>query len=100
MPERLWTLQNISVADGIYLCRDNRLRGFFVVYTLSKVMQYRVCVFIPSPNVPYLAATYHLRNILACDRIRVEIMPSYFDFLNDRNAIARLRKWCYGWDKF
>lgn len=100
LPERLWTLQNVSVADGIFLCRDNRLRGFFVVYTLSKVMQYRVCVFIPSPNVPYLTAAYHLRNILAHDRIRVEIIPSYFDFLNNRNNIARLRKWCYGWDKF
>ena len=43
-------------------------------------------------NASALAATYHLRNILAYDRIRVEILPSYFDFFNDRNAIARLRK--------
>lgn len=78
----------------------NLLNAIFVVYTLSKVMQYRVCVFVPSPNVPYLTAIHGLRKILMYDSVRVEIIPSYIDFFNNQNDIARLRQWCYGWGKF
>jgi len=98
--KKVLTLQNVGVADGLYLCRDNRFRGFFVVYTLSKVMQYRVCVFVPSPNAPYLTAIHGLRNILMYDSVQVEIIPSYIDFFNNQNDMARLRQWCYGLGKF
>lgn len=100
LPERLWTMQDLNVDDGIYLCKDNRLRGFFVIYTLSKMLRYRVCAFIPVPNVPYIAAAYNLREIDAYCRIRIERLPDYMDFLNNSNDILRLRKWCYGWGSF
>lgn len=98
LPERLWTMQKVNAKDGIYLSKDNRLRGFFVIYTLSKIMKYRVCAFIPVPTVPYLAAAYQLRNILAYSRIQVEELPQFFDFLNNQDDMTRLRKWCYGWN--
>lgn len=97
LPERLWTLQNIQIPDGIYLTGDNRYRGFFVVYTLKLKLEYRVCVLIPTPMVPYLAATKELGKIEANCPIRIMRMPE-LDYLNDDNAISRLRKWCYGWD--
>lgn len=100
LPERLWTMQDLNVDDGIYLCKDNRLRGFFVIYTLSKMLKYRVCAFIPVPNVPYIAAAYYLREFDAHSRIRIERLPDYMDFFNNSNDILRLRKWCYGWGNF
>ena len=100
LPERLWTMQNVNVDDGIYLSKDNRLSGFFVIYTLSKILKYRVCAFIPVPTVPYIAAVYYLREIDAYSRIRIEHLPDYMDFLNSSEDILKLRKWCYGWRNF
>ena len=97
LPEGLWTLQNLTISDGIYLSKDNRIRGFFVVYTLTKVLRHRVCVFIPSPNVPYEAATFYLKQILPSSRVPIEKLFPYFDFLNNKEDIIRLRKWCFGW---
>ena len=45
----------------------------------------------------YLAATKELGKIEANCPIRIMRMPE-LDYLNDDNAISRLRKWCYGWD--
>lgn len=97
LPERLWTFQQISVPDGIYLTRDNRYRGFFVVYTLKLRCIYRVCVLIPIPLVPYIAAVKQLKQIDANSNIQVLSLPN-LDFLNDDVAIERLKKWCYSWN--
>ena len=97
LPEGLWTLQNLTISDGIYLSKDNRIRGFFVVYTLTKVLRHRVCVFIPTPNVPYEAATFYLKQIVPSSRVPIEKLFPYFDFLNNKEDIIRLRKWCFGW---
>lgn len=98
LPEGLWTMQNISATDGIYLSRDNMLRGFFIVYTLTKIQNHRVCVFLPCPVVPYLAATYRLKEMLADACLPVEELHPSSDFFNDKEDIGRLRKWCFGWD--
>lgn len=97
LPERLWTFQNVSVPDGIYLTRDNRYRGFFVVYSLKQQKTYRVCVLIPTPNVEYLQACYELRKINAGTYIQIVPLPESLDFICDTTAINRLKNWCYGW---
>lgn len=98
LPERLWTFQNVSVPDGIYLTRDNRYRGFFVVYSLYLQNTYRVCVLIPTPNVGYLQACYELQKINSGTHIHVCRLPENLDFLCDLDAINQLRRWCYGWN--
>ena len=97
LPDRLWTIQQISIPDGIYLTEDNRYRGFFVVYTLRLEFSYRVCVLIPTPLVPYLAVAKQLQKIEADSSIQVLSLPN-LDFLNDLSAIERLKKWSYGWN--
>ena len=96
LPERLWTFQNVSVQDGIYLTQDNRYRGFFIVYTLKLHGIHRVCVLIPTPKVEYLSACMCLRTIEPNVPIRILSLPNE-DFLCDATAIARLKEWCYGW---
>ena len=96
LPERLWTFQNLSVQDGIYLTQDNRYRGFFIVYSLKLRGTYRVCVLIPTPKVDYLSACMGLRTIEPCSPIRILSLPEE-DYLCDITAIDRLKKWCYGW---
>ncbi len=97
LPERLWTMQSLYVPDGIYITQDNRYRGFFVVYTLRKILRYKVCVLIPVPNLPYIAATKQLEQFEAGTRIRTLSLPN-LDYLADSTAIYRLRNWVYGWD--
>ena len=96
LPERLWTFQDISVADGIYLTQDNRYRGFFVIYSLTLRRVYRVCVLIPTPKVDYLSACIGLRTILPHIPTRIIRLPDD-DFLCDVRAINRLKEWCNGW---
>lgn len=96
LPDRLWTIQNISIPDGIYLTQDNKYRGFFVIYTLELKFKYRVCVLIPTPMIPYLAVAKELEKIDAYSRIKILSLPD-LDYLNNDEAIKRLREWCYGW---
>lgn len=97
IPNGLWTMQDLSIPDGIYLTKDNRYRGFFVVYTLQLKLLYRVCVLIPTPNVPYLLAVKELEKINSQTKIRVVRLPER-DYFNDINSIMNLRSWCYGWN--
>lgn len=97
IPERLWTFQNIAVPDGIYYTMDNRYRGFFVVYALKLIRSYKVCSLIPTPKVEYLAACMQLRELGPNNPISVCSLPN-LDFLSDKEAMIRLRTWCYGWD--
>ena len=96
LPDRLWTIQNISIPDGIYLTQDNKYRGFFVIYTLELKFKYRVCVLIPTPMISHLAATKELEKIDAHTRIKILSLPD-LDYLNNDEAIKRLREWCYSW---
>ncbi|MGN1220702.1 MAG: HNH endonuclease [Candidatus Cryptobacteroides sp.] len=95
LPERLWTFQDVSVPDGIYLTRDNRHRGFFVVYSLKRLLSYRICVLIPTPKVEYLAACMELRKIHSKASIRVMPLPDE-DFLCDEISVMKLSNWAYG----
>lgn len=97
VPDRLWTMQNISIPDGIYLTQDNRCRGFFVIYTLKLKLSYRVCVLIPTPNVPYLMAVKELGKIDSKSRVTILRLPD-LDYFNDIATIEKLKKWCYGWE--
>lgn len=97
LPERLWTFQNISVPDGIYLTRDNRYRGFLVVYSLKLRKAYRVCVLIPTPKVEYLIACMELRKINSNSILRVIPLPHNEDFMCDEISVKKLYKWAYGW---
>lgn len=97
LPERLWTFQNISVPDGIYLTRDNRYRGFLVVYSLKLRKTYRVCVLIPTPKVEYLIACMELRKINSNSILRVIPLPHNEDFMCDEISVKKLYKWAYGW---
>lgn len=94
-PKRLWTIQNLFVNDGIYLTRDNRYRGFFVVYTLKLKCNYKVCVLIPTPNVPYISAIKELENLERGSVINLRPLP-ILDFFTNIDNIVSLRNWCYG----
>lgn len=98
LPERLWTIQPFNIPNGIYLTRDNRYRGFFVIYTLTLKLSYKVGVLIPTPNVDYLCACKELQKIYTNSIIRVSALPYGNDFIEDRGSIKRLQEWVYGWD--
>lgn len=46
--------------------------------------------------IPYLAATKELEKIDAHTRIKILSLPD-LDYLNNDEAIKRLREWCYSW---
>lgn len=76
------------------MTQDNKYRGFFVIYTLELKFKYRVCVLIPTPMIPYLAVAKELEKIDAYSRIKILSLPD-LDYLNNDEAIKRLREWCY-----
>lgn len=98
LPERLWTFQNVSVPDGIYLAGDNRYRGFFVVYSLQLQKSYKVCVLLPTPNVEYSIACIELRKISSNSKIQVVLLPPNQDYMCNEDNVIKLRKWVYGWE--
>ena len=97
LPERLWTIQDVSVPDGIYLTRDNKYRGFLVFYSLKWLQTFRVCALIPTPKVEYYAACKELMKICNKSRIQVMRLPDE-DFLCNEKSIIKLKNWCYGWN--
>lgn len=101
LPERLWTIlpQNMFLPNDIYITTDNRMRGFFVVYTLKIRTIHKVCVLIPTPKVEYLSAAYELRKIQHGSILPLWSPPKNMDFINNQQDIERLRNWCYGWNK-
>ena len=83
----------------IYITTDNRMRGFFVVYTLKIRTIHKVCVLIPTPKVEYLSAAYELRKIQHGSILPLWRPPKNMNFINNQQDIERLRNWCYGWNK-
>ena len=50
LPVRLWTMQNVSCPDGVFMSENEGLKGFFVSFTLSLKKNYKFLVFIPLPK--------------------------------------------------
>ena len=71
----LWSMNNpLSLKDGVYFMFPPCEKGFLVVYTIKRLLEYQVLVTIPIPSVSY-------------DKMR-----SYLDSLNsgDKMTLSRI----------
>lgn len=63
LPEGLWTAQNISIDDGIYLTQDNRYRGFFCyIHTKTPTNLSCLCFNTDTPNSFFICSKRTRKN--------------------------------------
>jgi len=94
----LWTCQDISVPDGIYIHNEVWLRGFFVVFTLkdkNTLVSHKVIVLMPAPQTDMRIAHFFLTRIEPGDRLSL-INITKIDYLDNSNNIVQLNKWANG----
>lgn len=94
LPVRLWTMQNISCPDGVFMSENEGLKGFFVSFTLSLKKNYKFLVFIPLPKCDYDEIKKSLINIVPGKKIKLIPFDTQKDYLTDETVIKELRKWC------
>lgn len=93
----LWTKQSVNVKDGIYLSKDNRYRGFFVIYS-CKYKTSRVhcfCCFIPSPLMPYELAFQFFKSYEPNSPLYMQTVTG--DFLTNKYHIRLINEWMFSW---
>lgn len=94
LPVRLWTMQNVSCPDGVFMSENEGLKGFFVSFTLSLKKNYKFLVFIPLPKCNYDEIKNSLTNIVPGKKIKLIPFDIHKDYLTDEIVIKELRKWC------
>lgn len=94
LPVRLWTMQNVSCPDGVFMSENEGLKGFFVSFTLSLKKNYKFLVFIPLPKCNYDEIKNSLTNIVPGKKIMLIPFDIHKDYLTDEIVIKELRKWC------
>ena len=97
IPEGLISVEGVfnEYEDGVYVCDDIPLRGFFVVFTLEKREKHKYGVFIPAIVNGLEPAIGAAKNIKKGDRIlvyRVERSPKYWD---SREIIQKVVEWSH-----
>jgi len=97
LPEALWTMQSkIHISEGVYLSNSNEYRGFFIVYSLSKLTKHNICVCIPTPLFPYEMMDEYFRQYKAGTPLHMFDCKGV-NFLENLARIRSLLKWVYGW---
>ena len=94
LPVKLWTMQNVSCPDGVFMSENEGLKGFFVSFTLSLKKNYKFLVFIPLPKCDYDEIKKSLTNIVHGTKIKLIPFDTQKDYLTDEITIRELRKWC------
>ena len=94
VPIRLWSIQNIECPNGVFLYESKRLKGFFVVFSLTLQQSYKFFVFIPVPNTGDEEIKEALYAIGPGKRFTLQHFDESKDYITDETAIKELRKWC------
>lgn len=93
IPVCLWTFQSLNCSDGIYFSRNEDLNGFFIFYTLKLQEKYKVCVFIPIPDMDFEDVSNALHNIHKGTALQMECLCRE-NYLTDAESVKELRCWC------
>ena len=95
-PQSLWTIiPNNCCREGIFLSNNKNCRGFYIVYTVSKIKSYKIITYIPSPFVKFEEA------ISSFHKLRTERNGLLLQELNsqgllwNKNEIKSIREWTY-----
>lgn len=94
LPIRLWTMQEVDCPDGVFLFDNKKLKGFFVVFTLTLQQRYKFVVFIPVPNTDYDEVKNELEAMGAGTPVVFQQFDENKDYITDIEAIKELRDWC------
>ena len=83
----------LPVADGIYLFQKNNVKGFMVVYSVTKHNTYRVAAFIPAICTSFTQLASFVRVVTNGGSVNLRRLEDTEDFLTDENKIRALSRW-------
>lgn len=81
------------VSDGVYVCDEKPLRGFFTVFTLEKREKHKYVVFIPGFSNSFEEAISRLREICKGDKVLLHPVQKDNGFWDNKEVIKAVMDW-------
>lgn len=92
----LWSMSNpLTLEDGVYFMLPPCEKGFFVVYTIKRLLEYKVFVTIPIPSVSYDNMKCYLDSLDSGDRMRLSSICEKNDYWSDINYIKGVHEFVF-----
>ena len=83
----------LPIADGIYLFEKPNVKGFMIVYSVTKIKTYRVAAFLPAICTSFAHLASFVRVVTNGGRLKLRMLDNTDDFLTDENKIKALSRW-------
>lgn len=92
----LWSMSNpLTLEDGVYFMLPPCEKGFLVVYTIKRLLEYKVFVTIPIPSVSYDNMKCYLDSLDSGDRMRLSSICEKNDYWSDINYIKGVHEFVF-----
>ena len=89
-------ISDTNCIDGIYMSNNKACRGFYVIYTITRIKAYRLIVYIPSPLLDFDDAIAAFHEIKSGEGLLSRKLDSK-TLLWEKEEIEALRRWLYTW---
>lgn len=94
----LWKpIKETNCDDGVYLSRNKLFRGFYVIFTVSRIHNYRFITYIPSPLVDFERAVEAFRELKTDEGLLWKKIGDE-SLLYNEYEIKSLKEWTYTWE--
>jgi hypothetical protein len=95
LPNGMWRkIKNMPLEDGVYVSYSKHCPGFFIIYTIKKILAYRYLVYLPSPSNDFEKSIDAFQKLKHGDVLQLERIKSNSCALEKEN-IELFRKWAY-----
>lgn len=95
LPKGMWKRINyLPIEDGVYISYNKQYLGFFIIYTISRILSYRYLVYLPSPSINFDKAIEKFQKLKSGDSALLKRIDG-FGFLFEIEKIELLREWVY-----
>lgn len=92
---RMWKpISDTNCVDGVYLSINKSCRGFYIIYTLTRIEAYRLIVYIPSPLLDFDDAIAAFHETKSGEGLLSQRLDSK-SLLWEKDEIKALRDWTY-----
>lgn len=93
----LWSMNNnpLSLKDGVYFMFPPCEKGFLVVYTIKRLLEYQVLVTIPIPSVSYDKMKCYIDSLDSGDGMKLSSICEKNVYWNDINYIKGVSEFVF-----
>ena len=95
LPKGMWKIiKYLPIEDGVYISYSKYYPGFFIIYTITRIQEYRCFVYLPSPSNDFDKSMDAFKNIKSGDVMKLERIKDN-SYVLEKENIKLLRKWVY-----